>query len=476
MKGSKLIEIISTFNGHDWNRAEKLLKSPFFNENQELTDLFMILNQRRKDGMTSEIDRQELYRLQFPHRKYDDKHMRYLLSFLTGLLEDYLLQKELSEERGEYLALKHRALAGRGKYKSATHLSGVIEKEISAMQSADSFRYRFSVAMQNMELNARQQQRKVPLEFDTALDALDGYYVARKLRLACEIFNAQNILNRQYSIRMLDEVRKLADEEKFKSYPAIAVYHLILKTLTEPEKEEHFFELRSLVYETGKLFEPNEEEELYQYLKNYCIKKLNTGRTNYVNELFEIYKSSLKNSRNLKPGKLSPWEFKNIVTVGLRLREFDWVKSFIELYVRYLDHSHQKNAEIYNMANWHFHRKEYTQTLRLFQQVEFTDLYYQLDTRAILLKTYYETGASDSFFYHASAFRTFLSRNRLVSAYQKKIYRNLIRFSARLMREAGDLTKLAEVKKVITEVKQIADYRWLEEKVTEAVQLAGGGR
>lgn len=467
MVNSKLYEILSTFSGHDWNRAKKLLKSPFFNEDGEVEQLFeYLLNQYKSTGTLPE-DREKLYCLSMKKSAYNDKHMRYLLSFLTGHMENYLVQKDLESEKVEFLNLKHRALASRGKLKSATYVSSLLEKELESIHSAESFRLRFHSSMQSMEMNAKQQQRKVPLEFDTALDALDGFYVARKLRLACEIFNAQNILNRQYSIRLLEEIKSIADDEKFKLYPSISVYHLVLKTLTEPDNEEHFRELRSMVLTTGKLFSANEEEELYQYLKNYCIKKLNTGKTNYVNELFDIYKSSLKNSRNLKPGKLSPWEFKNIVTVGLRLREFDWVKSFIDLYVRYLDPQHQKNATVYNMANWHFNKKEYAQTLRLFQQVEFTDLYYQLDTRAILLKTYFETQAVDSFFYHASAFRTFLSRNRLISDYQKKIYRNLIKYSVQLMRDIGNTSKVKEIYDEILEVKQIADFRWLEEKMTE---------
>jgi hypothetical protein len=122
---------------------------------------------------------------------------------------------------------------------------------------------------------------------------------------------------------------------------------------------------------------------------------------------------------------------------------------------------------IYNLANWHFFRKEYKETLKLFREVEFTDLYYQLDVRAILLKTYFELSDDEPFYYQASAFRAFLSRNRLMSDYQRKIYRNFVRYIVRLLRDSGNQKKMQTLLEEIRQVRQIADFRWLEEKVLE---------
>ncbi|MBL0104222.1 MAG: hypothetical protein IPP51_11005 [Bacteroidetes bacterium] len=55
----------------------------------------------------------------------------------------------------------------------------------------------------------------------------------------------------------------------------------------------------------------------------------------------------------------------------------------------------------------------------------------------------------------------------MISDYQKKIYRNLIKYSVQLMRDIGNTSKVKEIYDEILEVKQIADFRWLEEKMTE---------
>ncbi|MEZ5056131.1 MAG: hypothetical protein R2879_03750 [Saprospiraceae bacterium] len=49
-------------------------------------------------------------------------------------------------------------------------------------------------------------------------------------------------------------------------------------------------------------------------------------------------------------GYLNEWHFKNIVTIGSRLKETDWVKEFLENYKEKLHPSIAENAYSYNLA------------------------------------------------------------------------------------------------------------------------------
>ena len=110
-------------------------------------------------------------------------------------------------------------------------------------------------------------------------------------------------------------------------------------------------------------------------------------------------------------------------------------------------------------------RSDYRSTLRLLQQVEFSDVFYALDVKSIILKAYFEQGEEELFSYQASAFRTFLSRNRQVSDYQRIIYRNFIKFAAQLMKAEGHPDEIKKITDEMEAVKQVADIRWLREKV-----------
>ena len=130
-----------------------------------------------------------------------------------------------------------------------------------------------------------------------------------------------------------------------------------------------------------------------------------------------------------------------------------------------------KNAFIYNQA-YLFHAKgDFKNALASLQQVEFNDLYYQLDMRVILLKSYYEMGDDDSFFYHTAAFKIFLTRNKLVSEYQRKIYRNLIKYTTQMMNAFDDHKKLLKVKEEVDRIKQIADIGWLNIQLRKLIQM-----
>ena len=63
---------------------------------------------------------------------------------------------------------------------------------------------------------------------------------------------------------------------------------------------------------------------------------------------------------------------------------------FIELHLHHLPPNERDNAHTYNSAMLCYYRKQYRQAVKLLQTVEFTDLYYQLDARSILLKVYFE--------------------------------------------------------------------------------------
>ena len=143
---------------------------------------------------------------------------------------------------------------------------------------------------------------------------------------------------------------------------------------------------------------------------------------------------------------LPQFDYKNIVTIALRMKELSWAKKFIEEYKPWLRKEERENAYTYNLAHWHFHNRDYSKTLSLFQRVEFTDIYYQLDTRSIVLKTYFEQDDAEAFFYQASAFRTYIRRNKLVSDYQRVSYRNFIKFTGQLLRANGNAKKIAAIK------------------------------
>jgi hypothetical protein len=390
--------------------------------------------------------------------------MRYLLTDLTKHLEYFIALRGFDKEGLLQNTICANELVKRDCRKSYQYRHHLI-KHNDEVQNSMFYYHRFVAADNHLNYTGSKQSRKKKLDYHDVLKNLETFYLSRKLQLFCEVINLKNILSGDFDLYLFEEIKMLATKEPFSKIPAVQIYYHVLLTLTDAENEKNFVRLRELLKKHGHLFPVPELNDMYQYVKNYCVKKINKGNTAYIKTLFEIYKTMLADKRLMNADYLSQWEYKNIVSIALRLNEKEWCRNFIHKYINYLLPAERKNALAYNLAYWYFMNNDFNKSIRQLQDVVFTDVFYQLDARVILLKAYYELDDLETFFYHASAFRLFLLRNRSVSEYQRTINRNLVKFLTRLVRAGLSNSKLQKLKQEIAEEKNVADLNWLNEKV-----------
>ena len=157
------------------------------------------------------------------------------------------------------------------------------------------------------------------------------------------------------------------------------------------------------------------------------------------------------------------------MSISLRLGEFKWCRNFLESKVTLLAPAERDNALTYNTAYFHFMNQEYRKAIRKLQEVMLNDVFYQLDSRVIILKSYFELDETESFYYQASSFRLFLLRNKSISDYQKTIYRNLIRFLTAIHRAGISKAKLNKIRIELLKEKNVADLNYLLRKIAIAL-------
>ena len=375
-----------------------------------------------------------------------------------NLLSNSLLQETLAKRNADKAYLSH-------------YMPDAQSSTSDAVFDANYYYFRFRDTYNYMNHYLSRQKRSGYHPVGDAAQNLDRYYIAQKLQLLCEMVNVRNVMSVQYDFFMQDEIIKNLKAGAFADVPLISIYFRILMTLSEPDDESHFYELRILLRDKTSGFSSSEVFDMFQYLMNYCIRKINLGNTGYVNTLFEIYQLVLERKIIYRERYLSQWDFKNIVVIGLRAIKNDWVKEFIEKYKNDLPENERANAHTYNLAYYYFGTGNYHKAISMLQKVEFTDLYYQLDTRAILLKCYYELDDEETLLYHLAAFRIFLSRNKLVSDYQRTLYRNLIRYTTKLTRIINNKKQLEVLLKNIEKEKQVADLGWLKAKIVSSIRF-----
>ncbi len=167
-------------------------------------------------------------------------------------------------------------------------------------------------------------------------------------------------------------------------------------------------------------------------------------------------------------GKLSQFDYKNVVTTALRVKDFKFAEQFINGHKPKLKDEERDNAFTFNMARPHFYRQDYKQAMRLLQTVEYNDMFYQLDAKTTLIKCYYELGEYALLMSLKDSFVKLLRRKKTISEQHRINYSNFIRFATKLFRlDVKDKKKLSELRIQFDNTVHVADKTWIGDKLTE---------
>ena len=112
-------------------------------------------------------------------------------------------------------------------------------------------------------------------------------------------------------------------------------------------------------------------------------------------------------------------------------------------------------------------QKNYNKAIQLLLSVEYNDVFYQLGSKTILLKSYYELDEYDAMTSLMDSFRILLQRKKDISKNNKQLYLNFIIILKKLIAKTADKTKMKTLQEKIAKTSPLADRKWLNEKVNE---------
>ena len=470
MHNSKILRILRTFSAWDIYHLNDFIHSPFFNKNDQVLTLWQNIKGFAPDFDHSDLERLKVYGKIFPGESYQSAKFRHLQADMTRLLETFLVQKHREDQSEKIMLDLIRAYSVRGLEKDYEETCRkYLKKTAKKMQTgASDFLQNFEFE-ENRYLHAIQNRsRKQTSSVNEVMNALDRMYLARKLRYSCEVINRANILNQEYSLFLTGEITRKLQEFPHLNHPLIDLYRQTFMTLTDGEEEAHYYGLRNSLEGSFPLIDPSELNHLYAFALNYAIRQFNSGKREYGRQIFDLYKVLIEQQLIFEQGLLPVPHYKNMVAIGTRLKEYDWVGNFIETYQKFLPKEEAHNAYTYNQAYLLFARGEYRKVLKLLSSVEFTDIFYLTDARATLMRTYYELEDFDGLTYLMGSFRMLLRRDKQLSEYQRKLYLNLIKTTQLLMKyQLGEKITKEQIQAHMDKVPNIAAKGWVLEKLRE---------
>lgn len=465
MENSKLIQLLKTFKAKELRECGEWVQSPIINKNDELSRLYLYLKGCAPAFVAKKVERETVFKTLFPKKKYDEKYMNHLMSFLLKLIEQYLAYSKFSENTLQENIYTLQAYTQRGLDK---HYNQVLESTKQKLQqvpfrNVDFYYHQYLLSETENQHFLKQKVRKFDERLQLAANHFDNYLLANKLKYFCEMKDRKMSLAANYELNMQLEIFDFINKKNLDNFPGINVYRVILQMLEQPSDTQHFFSLKKLLKQNAADFPHQELKELYFYAINYCIRKVNQGEQDFLKELFTIYQDCLKENVLLEDDQMSPWTFKNLVGVALRLKEFQWVEQFIKDNANSLAEEFRENACNYNMAELFYYRNDFDKAVKHLNKVEFSDVYYSFDTKKMLMKIYFEQNEIEVFLSLIASFKIFIKRNVSVSETNKEAYNNFINILQLFIKYATQKTA-PELLKSIENTKPLADRNWLLEQ------------
>ena len=467
MENSKLVLILQQFSKEELSQLYDFVQSPYFNKNEEVVQLYAYLKSKAPHFPPRSIIKEKVYAVVFPNKSYDRKHLNYLMNFLLKVIEQFMAIQKY-EQRPFQQAIDllecflNPKLSKHYQYQYRKIKNSVDQQKIL---STSLLWAKFRLA-EIAELHFQTQaKRSHDHRLQELADTLDQYYLVKKLQYGCEMLNREKMITQNYDYHLLDEVVAFLRQAPSKE-PLSKLYFQLFEMLKNEQESQLYNPLESQLLAHQQLLELKDQKTLFNYLINYCIRKIRNGERQFVHTLLDLYVKGIDEAILLENGKLSPWTFKNIVKLGLATKRFEWTESFVKSYLDKLPFSFRDDALHYNMANLNFMKGNYADAMQHLNQVEFSDIYYSLDSKVLLLKMYFEQNEVEALFALGQSFQTYLRRNKTITSNIKSFYLNFIQVLLRISKlpyEGDPKTVIAHIEKT----SKITDRDWLLAKVRQ---------
>ena len=461
----KILQLHHSFSSAEVTAFEDYLNSPFFNKDTRFVALYHYI----KSTPTNKFSKQQFFAAAGDSLTYNDDLCRKWMSILTQYAEDFLATNEILNNQPLLQQSKLAPLRRMGLSKHFKQSYNVAVKSLDdSHRDAGYFLGSYKLEQELQEQRATEQGRNNQPDYTKAISMVDTYWLLEKLRYACEILNAKNIVALKTEVPLLDEMIAYVNNSPTEHSTGVLIYYQILMTLIEPENSNYYYKLKELLLTNHHLFSAEEARSMMVFTQNYCIRSINRGKAQFLTELFDLYKIGLESRISFEQGYVTPWTLKNVVNIALRLNDHVWAEQAIKTYANQLQPKHKQNALTFNMARLHLNKNEFRKTVKLLQQVEYNDVFYGMDSRVLLLKAYYELNEVEAMDSLIDSFRLAIRRNKQLSQGHKENFLNLVKFIKKLVRLSPfQKKKIEHLKTQIESTENVADKSWLLEKIKE---------
>lgn len=464
MQKSRLIEVLHTFSKKEFRELKKWFLSPAHNQRQDVVDLYDYL--LKKDHLHNEeaLKKEKVYQAIYPNQPFDDAKMRQVIHFTFKALESFLAYTSFLEKGNNQelnLVREYRRRGLKRPFEKA--FKTILSSQNAPTYQDDYFLYeKYALQLEQYKFYSKTEKRAGTFNLQEISDEFDLYFIASKLKYACSMLSHQVVYKTDYQNIFLKDILAYINQKKeLLNIPSISTYYFIYKMLSEPDNEAYFIKLKQQL-DVNKSALPLEEMQIvYLYALNYCTKKMNSGKSKFIKEAWNILKTGIEENILIEDGVLNRFLYKNFIAIGIRLEYYEEVEEYIFKYGKLLKEKHKENYIKFNLARLYYVRSNYEKAMELVSQYEFKDILVNLSAKTMLLKMYYELSEFKALESLLESMRAYLQRKQVLG-YHKSNYKNIVRYTKKLLKvNPYSKEHIAKLQQEIEEATPLTEKAWL---------------
>ncbi len=426
-----------------------------------------------------DISNEEFFQKIFPGKKYSNKTMRNRLTELTVLAKKFIVQKETDTDKvlNNMLLLK-----GLRKRKLFNIFRSEYEKvnEIEAENPAKSYNgaeIKMLSAYVYLEMqdftNIFEDYKKWAEYFITFF--LENYFMIM-IEFEAEkrygINSGNNIGFDLINNLKSENFIKALQQRNSKEYTLVYLYYYLYKSTSDINDETIYKKFSDLFFKNLDSLSTDQKNEIFGYMISRYFEKINSGKKEYLKDVFKLYKLKLKLGlySELKVIRYPSTAYRDYIVVGLRLKKYKWVEEFIKKYSDELP-LEVRDIEI-NMAytRLYMSKKEFNNALMSLEKLKTNNSLYILDASRIKLRIYYEMMKFEEAILEVDRVKHYIKNNT------KRIALSVRKYSKDFLEKYNELLKLRlspDKKEIDYFMKKVQESsglvlkEWIMEKVSE---------
>ena len=474
MFDTKLIHILRKLDSKEVKKLYEFVDSPFFFKSEKGEMLLRYLKPYFPQLDAINLEKEVVFAHLYPNKAFNNMRFNRICFDAVETVESFLRHYYL-EETDAYINKpvfefyqKHRF----GKYFDTMVKALETLYEKNPNQNPHLLFQKWLLLASNYRQKAASNIRESVPFLKEMINSLDNFHTAKKLEYMVTHESVKELFPQKDEIFMETEILNAIEQQSVTSFlPIIQLfYHLYL--LQKENQVAHFEQVDGLLKQHKDILSVEEKRNFYTTLQNFCIQQINkNGDVDFRKKLFELYKICLdENLLADSHGNIFPPNFKNIVRLALGLQEYTWTASFIEKYAEKLPEERRTDVENDALAQLAFSRGDYQKVLQILQTTEPVDIFFKIDAKRLLIRTYYELEEIELALSSLNTFRVFIHRDNIIHETHKLSNRNFINILNALI-QANSFAKLLKIKKELSETPQVAEKKWLTLKIEAACMV-----